>query len=86
MKGAAAFLGNGLLVVWPIPGDWIDRDELIAAALPGFESIAAAAGCYLLGTSTWRVLQDAAGLDGWEHWPGALLVATMPTTSLKGYR
>ncbi|MEV4705049.1 hypothetical protein [Actinoplanes sp. NPDC049316] len=87
MKGAAAFLGSGVMVVFPIPGDDIDRDALIAAALPGLEDIAARAGGTCLGPSTWRVINDAAELDGWDHWPGALLVATAPaSTVLPGLR
>lgn len=83
MSGVAAFLGTGLLVVWLIPADQpIDRDALIAAALPDLEALAAQAGGDLLGTTTWRVIHDAAELDGWDHWPGDLLVATMPAAAV----
>lgn len=83
MSGVAAFLGTGLIVVWLIPPDTvIDRDALIAAALPDVEAIAALAGGRLLGTTTWRVIHDAAALDGWDHWPGDLLVATTPAATV----
>ncbi|NMO51996.1 hypothetical protein HH310_12410 [Actinoplanes sp. TBRC 11911] len=76
MSGAAAFLGTGLMVVWPLPPGDIDRDALIAAALPDLEALAGYAGGRLQGTTTWRVIHDAAEFDGWQHWPGDLLVAT----------
>ncbi|HEX8345045.1 MAG TPA: hypothetical protein VF657_09910 [Actinoplanes sp.] len=78
VTGVAAVLGGGLLCVWPIDNDVIDRDQLIAAALPDLASLAVAAGGQLLGSSTWRVIADADELEGWEHHYGGLLVATLP--------
>jgi hypothetical protein len=83
MSGVAAFLGTGLMVVWLIPaGAVIDRDALIAAALSDLDALAELAGGRLLGTTTWRVIHDAADLPGWEHWPGDLLVATTPAATV----
>lgn len=76
MNGTSAFAGAGLIAVWPVPAGDIDRDALIAAALPDLQAIAADAGCYLYGPSTWRVIHDVDQLDGWDGYTGDLLVAT----------
>jgi hypothetical protein len=80
--GMAAVVGSGLLAVWPLPpagpADLVDRDELITAALPDLYAHAAAAGVRLR-TSTWRLIQPASVLPGWDFWPGDLLVATATT-------
>jgi hypothetical protein len=74
--GLAAVVGSGLLAVWPLPPvDLFDRDELITAALPDLYAHAAAAGVRL-NTSTWRLIQPASVVPGWDFWPGDLLVAT----------
>lgn len=78
MTGVAAVLGDGLLCVWPFDDDPVDRDQLIAAALPNLAALAAAAGGHLLGPSTWRVIDDVDDLEGWEHHRGGLLIATLP--------
>jgi hypothetical protein len=81
--GLAAVVGSGLLAVWPLPpadlDGLVDRDELITAALPDLYAHAAEAGVRL-HVSTWRLVQAAAVLPGWEHWPGELLVATATVT------
>jgi hypothetical protein len=78
--GQAAVIGSGLLAVWPVAAaEPVDRDELITAALPDLYAHADAAGVRL-HTSTWRLIQPANILPGWEHWPGDLLVATATVT------
>ncbi|MFI5839430.1 hypothetical protein ACIA8K_06920 [Catenuloplanes sp. NPDC051500] len=68
---------TGLLAVWPITDETYTRDALIAEGLDDLPAVAAEAGVRVIGPSTWRVL-DAEELEGWEHWPGLILVATAP--------
>lgn len=75
MTWTAATIGTGMLAAWPIPAvDALDRDALITAAM---QDLADITGGVLPRVITWRVLPDVAQLDGWAHWPGDLLVATL---------
>lgn len=64
---------------WPVTLDRdYTRDELVAAALEDLDDLARDAGTRIAGPVNFHIIDEPRELEGWEHWPGWLLIATMP--------
>lgn len=71
-----AACGSGLLWVSLLDEEFIDRDRLIEEAYLELERELAEADIPFDGPSTWR-FYEAGGIEGFEWWPGQLLIATV---------
>jgi hypothetical protein len=72
-----------LLCVWPVTLDRdYSRDELVEQAVDDVDRIAGDNGARVAGAVTFRVIDEPAELEGWEHWPGWLLIATAQAVPL----